>query len=154
MVAEREDLLEQYTPHLRYDTNEGFFSDAPEEWTDREYSVLRRRNGDGTPGEVIASGSPQPGEAKLDMGFLGATEYRDKSQVQPTDFLTWTRSDHRDEFNRLHQRADYRNRVYGRTQRDPKGRLWLQYWLYSSTTTTTWPAGSGSTRATGRASFS
>jgi hemolysin-activating ACP:hemolysin acyltransferase len=129
-VTEHEDLLKRYAPHLKYDTNEGFFADAPEEWTDQEYSVLRRRNADGTPGDVIASGSPKDGEAKLDMGFLGAAEYRDKTPVEPTDFITWTRSDHRDQFNVLHQREDYRNRVYGRTQRDGDNRLWLQYWFY------------------------
>jgi hypothetical protein len=129
-LVEREDLLVRHTPHLKYDSTEAFYADSPAEWTDREWSVLQRRNEDDTPGDVIASGAPDDGTPKLDIDFLGETHYGDGTEVRRTDFTTWTRSDHREQFRLLHQRPDYRNRIYGRTQRGRDGRLWLQYWFY------------------------
>ena len=131
-----EELLAEFEPHLRYDSAEAYFADSPAEWTDREFSELRRRRPHGErddvekPDEVIASGTPRDGIPKLDLGFLNEGTYGDgKTKVEKTDYVTWARVDHREVYRELHQRPEYRNRIYARAV-EGDGRLWLQYWFY------------------------
>ena len=113
-------LLERYKPQPRYDSQEAFFADSAEEMTANPGNQLRRADG-----TVIAETG-----SGLDLKTLGST-YPDGSAAQASDVLGIQGKDYRTQYSRLRTaRADLRNVVYGHTQTDPDGKLWLQYWFW------------------------
>ena len=118
-MSEHDELLRQFLPRLRYDSNEQYFADSPAQWTDNPGHELRR--GDGT----LLARAPA-----LSLGLLGETEYSDGRAVQPNDFISDPRRDYRAQYVTLRvARPDLKNRTYGHAV-EQNGRLWLQYWLW------------------------
>ena len=102
-VSEHDELLRQFLPRLRYDSNEQYFADSPAQWTDNPGHELRR--GDGT----LLARAPA-----LSLGLLGETEYSDGRAVQPTDFIADPRRDYRAQYVTLRvARPELKNRIYG-----------------------------------------
>ncbi|MDQ3851016.1 MAG: hypothetical protein M3296_10440 [Actinomycetota bacterium] len=134
---ELEALLRRFQPRLRYDSQEAFFADSAEEWTDNPDNALRRSRPDGRRGELIASASPRAGEQQLALSFLGYPTYADGTAVERVEHGAGgdqigadSRRDYRQMYLELRRTERYRNRMYGRAKEDSDGRLWLQYWFF------------------------
>jgi hypothetical protein len=118
-MGEHDDLLRRSTPRLRYDSNEQYFADSPEQWTQNPGNELRRSGG-----ELLAR-APE-----LNLAFLGAAIYFDRRKVEKGDFIGDPKRDYRRQYVALRiARPELKNRVYGRAV-EAGGRLWLQYWLW------------------------
>jgi hypothetical protein len=131
-VAEPEELLRRFAPQLRYDSQEAFFADSAAEWTDNPGNVLRHAPTEGQPEDVIAAATPGPGQAQLSLEYLGAAYPDGGGTAEPSDQISDSRRDYRDQYValRTEQRERYANRMYGRAKEDSDGRLWLQYWFF------------------------
>ena len=125
-------LLQRHIPMLRYDAQEPYFADAASEWTDNPGNVLRRADG-----TVLASATPDGGQAKLSLGFLGPTQYPGDAPVSADDRVADPAHDYVAQAQALHAQPQYANRVYGHWATGDDGRVWLAYWFSTSTTTTT-----------------
>jgi hypothetical protein len=113
MPSASEDLLRQFLPRLRYDSNEQYFADSAAQWTDNPGNELRR--GDGT---LLAS-APE-----LSLDYIG--DYA----AEASDFISDPRRDYRAQYVALRvARPELKNRVYGHAV-EQNGRLWLQYWFW------------------------
>ncbi len=123
MSIDRNVLLERNRPLLKYDSNESYFADSAEEWTDWKDNRLLK-------GEtLLAAATPSHGAVQLSLPFLGPDKYPDKAAVEPTDLIDCTGDDYAKAAHELHQDPRYRNRMYGRAV-ESKGRWWLQYWFF------------------------
>jgi len=136
-AADQGELLRRFQPRLRYDSQEAFFADAAEEWTDKPDNVLRRAGPDGRPGELIASARRGAGERQLSLAFLGHPSYADGTPAEAVEkgrggdqIGARSRRDYREMYVELRKAERYRNRMYGRAKEDADGRLWLQYWFF------------------------
>jgi hypothetical protein len=123
------ELLRRFQPQLRYDSNEAFFADSAAIWTDNPSNTLRRASRDDRAGELLAAARPGPGQAQLNLAFLGPSRYGGGEAVQRTDLIGSSRRDYRDQYVALRGDRAYANRIYGRAKED-LGRLWLQYWFF------------------------
>jgi len=124
MGADRKTLLERHRPLLKYDSNESYFADAADAWTDwRENRLLQGKN-------LIAAATPTDGTPKLSLPFLVPDEYESKAKVKATDLIDCEGGDYAAIAHELHQVPRYRNRMYGRAAEDSKGHWWLQYWFF------------------------
>ena len=113
------ELLQRFLPALRYDSNEAFFADAVEIMIGANDAFELTR----ASGEVIA---PSP----VEPGMMGGRTYGNGKPVQDGDRLMSTRRDYREQAFELHPNPSLRNVVYGHTQADSTGRVWLQYWYF------------------------
>ena len=130
-MGEHDDLLKRFQPVLRYDSNEQFFADSAEQYTEAPGITLRRapvsRKQSGT---VLASADGAGGVPKLTLDFLGPKVYGNGAPVEKTDVIGVRGKDYRKQYVRLRiARPDLNNRIYGRAV-TVNGRLWLQYWLW------------------------
>src|SRR3954451_10851404 len=123
------ELLQRFQPLLRYDSNEAFFADSAAEWTDNPVNSLRRGPSEDRQGDLLAAATPAPGQAQLDLAFLGASRYGNGDDVERDDLIGCSRRDYRDQYVALRRNRAYANRMYGRARED-LGRLWLQYWFF------------------------
>jgi hypothetical protein len=112
-------LLERHRPRLVYDSHEAYLADSAAIWTDSPTNVLERANG-----TVIAK------PAKLNLAFLGAHAYGDKSRALVSDMIGDTTRNYAANAAALHKLAKYSNRAHAHARKDAQGRLWLQYWLF------------------------
>jgi hypothetical protein len=115
-----DELLATHRPFLKYDSQESYFADSAAEMTDNPGNRLVK-----TDGTVLA----RAGDG-LTLGFLGE-EYPDGSPAAKTDVISDPSRNYRDQARALHQKPEYRNRMYGHTVEDGTGALWLQYWFFS-----------------------
>jgi hypothetical protein len=113
------ELLEQYKPFLKYDSQESYFADSAAEWTDNPGNELKRADG-----TVLATA-----EHGLDLAFLGTT-YTPDAPAAATDVIGARSKDYREQARRLHDLPGYANHVYGHAVPDAAGDLWLQYWFF------------------------
>jgi Vacuolar protein sorting-associated protein 62 len=116
-------LLERHRPLLKYDSNESYFADSAEEWTNWKDNRLLKG------GTLLAAATPGDGAAQLSLAFLGPDEYADKVAAERTDLIDCKGDDYAKAAHELHQDPRYRNRMYGRAV-ESKGRWWLQYWFF------------------------
>jgi len=124
MSINRNVLLERHRPLLKYDSNESYFADSAEAWTDwKENRLLQGER-------LIAATTPTDGTPKLSLPFLVPDEYEGKVKVEASDLIDCKGGDYAKIAQELHQDPRYRNRMYGRAAEDPKGRWWLQYWFF------------------------
>jgi hypothetical protein len=143
------ELLRRFQPQLRYDSNEAFFADSAAMWTDNPANALRRASRDDRAGDLLAAARPGPGQAQLDLAFLGPSRYGGGEAAQRTDIIGSSRRDYRDQYVTLRHDRAYANRMYGRVKED-LGRLWLQYWFFYFFNDYNLAGASGFTRAIGR----
>jgi hypothetical protein len=138
-MTDHETLLRRFQPQLLYDSQEAFFADAAEEWTDNPYNVLRRTGPDGRGGKLIAAARPDQDrkEKQLTLSFLGHPEYSDGTGAEAVEkdgsgdqIGARRRRDYREMYFELRKDERYRNRMYGRAKEDSEDRLWLQYWFF------------------------
>ena len=113
-------LLGKHQPELRYDINEQFFADAAEEVLALGHAALRRPGRD----KPLASGPD------LTFDLLGENYGEKLGPAQDDDYLVCLTRDYGGLSQQMHQRAEFRNVIYGRARKGGDGRLWLQYWLY------------------------
>ncbi len=125
-MAAHDDLLKRFQPVLRYDSNEQYFVDSAQQWTDCPGNELRRKDrSDGTKGQVVA----MAGDA-LSLAFLGPDGYENGAQFEDGDIIGNPGKNYREEYIQLRtQRPELNNRMYGRTV-EHNDRLWLQYWFW------------------------
>lgn len=127
--AELRPLLERYRPLLQYDSLESYRADSvatiAEMVAGRRCNSLHRADG-----RTIAATVPAPGQAKLDLSFLGAPSYADGQAAREDDYLDEAGGSHADDARLMRRRAGCADLVYGRARHDRDGRLWLQYWLF------------------------
>lgn len=127
------DLLARYSPFVQYDSLESFAADSVATMTDCVPPGHPRgnalRQGDE---RTLAEVEPPAGESKLELGFLRARSYDDPgaTAVSGEDYLDAVGKDYVADARRMHALPGYADQVYGRTKRDGKGRLWLQYWFF------------------------
>jgi|SRR6476659_1038847 len=129
MSDDKSPLLERHRPLLKYDSNECYFADSAEEWTDWKANRLLQGK------RLIAAATPRDGTPQLSASFLDPDDYggEDGSEiaVKPSDLIGteggegYVRAAHE-----LHQNPRYRNRMYGRAVKDSKDHWWLQYWFF------------------------
>lgn len=123
LSADKKVLLERHRPLLKYDSNESYFADSAEEWTNWKDNRLLK-------GEtLLAAATPGDGAAQLSLAFLGPDEYADKVAAERTDLIDCKGDDYAKAAHELHQDPRYRNRMYGHAV-ESKGRWWLQYWFF------------------------
>jgi hypothetical protein len=124
MGIDRNILLERHRPLLKYDSNESYFADSAEAWTDwKENRLLQGK-------KPIAAATPSDGAPKLSLSFLAPDEYAGDIAVTASDLIDCTGDDYAKIADELHQNPRYRNRMYGRAVEDPTGHWWLQYWFF------------------------
>jgi hypothetical protein len=124
MSIDRNVLLERHRPLLKYDSNECYFADSAEEWTDCRHNRLRR--GEST----IAAATPGDGGRRLTLDFLRSGEYDGGPMTEATDLIDCQEDDYAAIAGELHRDPRYRNRMYGWAVEDSKGHWWLQYWFF------------------------
>lgn len=115
-------LLREYQPYLRFDSQEAYFADAASTMTDSPGDTLKRHDG-----TVLATAG-----AGLSLALLGTDPYggRPDAAAQPTDVLSIADRHYRERAAALHAKAEYRNVVYGHVATDSQGARWLQYWCF------------------------
>jgi Vacuolar protein sorting-associated protein 62 len=114
-----EELLALHKPVLKYDSQESFFADAAEIWTDAPGNRLVRADG-----TVLAEAG-----RGLSLAYLGP-RYPDGQRAQKDDVIGHPVKKYREQARRLHEQPQYANRVYGHAVIDRAGDLWLQYWFF------------------------
>jgi hypothetical protein len=115
------DLLRQYAPELRYETQESYFADSAAEMTDNSVPGVRRNTLKDASGTQIAA------PPALSLGFLGDPLYANGRTAASSDYLDEANS-YQQDAQRL-RAAGYGDRIYGRVA-TAGGRTWLQYWLF------------------------
>jgi len=130
-MAEHDDLLTRFAPLLRYDSNEQYFADSAQQWTDCPNNELRRADvAVGKKGKILARAVPSGEQTKLTLAFLGPATYASGEPFQKGDIIGYSGRDYRKVYVRLRkERPELRNVMYGRTV-EQNGRLWLQYWFW------------------------
>jgi hypothetical protein len=128
-MTDTDALLKRFQPQLKYDSNEAFFADSAAEWTDNPGNVLKRPKSAAGPERVFAAASPQPGQSRLSLAFLGA-RYEGTDDAEATDVISDPTRNYGDQYVALRQKPGYKNRMYGHASKDSDGRLWLQYWFW------------------------
>jgi hypothetical protein len=120
-AARQRDLLIRHQPYLRYDSQEAFFADAAEMFT--EGLGMRLRAG-GSTQDVATAGHG------LSLAFLGHDDAYPGTAIRPGagDTLGIPDRRYRERAAALHLLPDIRNVVYGRVATDRDGATWLQYW--------------------------
>jgi len=112
-------LLKRFQPCLRYDSLEGYFADAAQEWTANPGNRLCRKDG-----KVIAT----TGNG-LSLDFLD-TRYPNGEEARPDDYVEAADDDYGHQYAGLRSaHPDFRNVMYGRGVPSHTG-LWLQYWFF------------------------
>lgn len=133
-MATPSELLHRHRPVLKYDSNETYFADAAEEWTDHHGNRLKRG------GEILAVSGGQDGKPGLSLGVLGG-DYADgilvgqdpnARKAVKSDLIDCPDDDYVADAGEMHEDPAYRNKMYGRAVREPRpgGALWLQYWFF------------------------
>jgi hypothetical protein len=124
MTLGHAELLQKHRPILRYDSNECYFADSAAEWTDHRGNRLKRGS------EILATAGGDPGVPALSLEFLGL-EYPGGVVAEKSDLVDCPDKDYVADAAEMHRQPVYRNKMYGRTQREPDGgSLWLQYWFF------------------------
>src|SRR3954449_8960639 len=120
-AAQQRDLLDRHQPYLRYDSQEAYFADAAEMFTDGP--GMRLRAG-GSTRDLATAGHG------LSLAFLSHPERYPGSDVVPAsgDTLGIPDKRYRERAAELHLRTAIRNVVYGHVAVDRNGATWLQYW--------------------------
>src|SRR3954453_15203173 len=120
-AAAQRDLLDRHQPYLRYDSQEAYFADAAEMFTDGP--GMRLRAG-GSTRDLATAGHG------LSLAFLSPPERYPGSDVVPAsgDTLGIPDKRYRERAAELHLRTAIRNVVYGHVAVDRNGATWLQYW--------------------------
>lgn len=133
-MATASELLHRHRPVLKYDSNETYFADAADEWTDHRGNRLKRG------GEILAVAGGEGGKPGLSLGLLGA-RYPDgilgtgdpsAQKAKKADLIDCPDDDYVADAGEMHEDPAYRNKMYGRAVREPHdgGALWLQYWFF------------------------
>jgi hypothetical protein len=119
------ELLRRHTPVLRYDSQEPYFADASAEWTDNPGNVLRRVDG-----TLLAAASPQAGQVRLTLDFLGPKTYANGEAVSHDDWIGDPSHEYVAQARAMHAQPQYANRVFGHWATGSDGRVWLAYWFF------------------------
>jgi hypothetical protein len=122
------DLLRQYAPELRYETQESYFADSAAEMTDNYVSGSRTNYLVAGSGTRIAAANPASALANLSLGFLGSPVYANGQAATDNDYLDAANSSYQQDAQRM-RAAGYGDRIYGRVV-NSGGRTWLQYWFF------------------------
>ena len=122
-----ETLLRRYAPELRYEAQEGYFSDSAAEMTDN-FAGSRQNYLVSSSGTRIAAANPADPLAHLSLGFLGDPVYADGRAATTGDYLDAANTNYQQDAQRM-RAAGYADRVYGRAVVSG-GRTWLQYWFF------------------------
>jgi hypothetical protein len=118
------ELLDLHRPVLKYDSNECYFADAADEWTDHQGNRLKK-------GDRVLAEAGGGTVAELSIDFLGTCEYPGGEEVAAGDLIDCADDDYRADAAMMHRQAKYGNKMYGRAVREPGGgALWLQYWFF------------------------
>jgi hypothetical protein len=118
-------LLQRHVPVLRYDSQEPYFADAADEWTDNPGNELRRADG-----TVLAAARPTGGQQRLALSFLGRSNYANGRAVSRDDRIADPSHNYAAQAAALHGQARYANRVYGHWATGGDRRVWLAYWFF------------------------
>jgi hypothetical protein len=120
-VARQRELLERHQPYLRYDSQEAYFADAAEMFTEGPGMRLRAA---GSTRDIAVAGDG------LSLAFLGHDDAYPGTTIRPGtgDTLGIPDKRYRQRAAELHLRADIRNVAYGHVATDSDGSTWLQYW--------------------------
>ncbi len=127
------DLLDRYSPYVRYDSMESFAATSPATMTDCAPAGFPHGNALCQKNEkVLASVNPKDGASKLSLDFLRADKYADaaETKVNPDDYIDAVGKNYVEASREMHTRPGYANHVYGHAKKDEKGSLWLQYWFF------------------------
>jgi hypothetical protein len=122
-TADYQTELYQYSPQIRYDTQEGYYADSTAEITDNPGNVLKDSNGDCLAG----SGDPTC-HASLTLDYLGT--FTDPN-LYASSYIDEVNDTVSTDAQRMHADPNYANRIFGRVIQSPTdGKFWLQYWLF------------------------
>jgi hypothetical protein len=115
-------LLMRHQPYLRYDSQEAYFADAAEMFTDGPGMRLRAA---GDTHDIATAGRG------LSLAFLGHDDRYPGTTITPAagDTLGVPDKQYRRRAAELHERPEIRNVVYGHVATDRHGAVWLQYWF-------------------------
>ena len=146
-VLEAQELLNEYSPDLWYDSQESYRADSAASitdlWGDEENgvwqtgedpytNVLWDADGEEVPGtgDELARSEPElePGQFELSLDNLGST-YPTSLEADDNDWLD-ERNDHYAEDNEDLEVLGYADHIYGHAVADSGGQLWLQYWFF------------------------
>jgi hypothetical protein len=122
-------LLERHRPLLRYDSLDPVRADSAAAICSlslrSRWNSLHRADG-----ALIASCSPAPGEARLDLDFLSASTYADGQPVEHGDHLDECGGSLGADSHELRRDPTLTDVAFGRARRNAGGTVWLQYWLF------------------------
>ncbi len=123
-------LLERHRPLLAYDSLDCVRADSAATICSLALPGSRCNSLHRADGALIATASPVPGQARLEIGYLGAGAYADGQPAEPGDHLDECGGSLAADAFALHRDPSLADVVYGRARRGPAGTLWLQYWLF------------------------
>jgi hypothetical protein len=124
-------LLERHRPLLRYDSLECVRADSAATICELATPAGRGNSLHRADGTLIAAAAPGPGEAKLELDFLGAGGYADGRPASRRDHLDESGGSLAADALALRRDPAYADLLYGHARRGPGGAdLWLQYWLF------------------------
>jgi hypothetical protein len=126
------ELLERFVPFVQYDSLETYAADSVAIMTDCVPAGFPRGNTLNDGRRVMAAVVPEGDESKLDLEFLRGRHYPDPAEtaVGHKDHLDAVGKHYVEDARTMHARPGYANQVYGFANRNTKGELWLQYWLF------------------------
>jgi hypothetical protein len=127
MTPTTDELLAAHRPIVRYDSQEPYFADAAQTWTDQPSNVLLDAHD-----QVIAAATPAAGGEQLSLALLGNHRYANGTATSAADRINNTTSPHNyvAQAQAMHAKAGYANRMYGHAATDRFGNVWLAYWFF------------------------
>lgn len=144
-ALENEELLDEYTPKLFYDSQESYRTDSPAEitdnwgseeglWTEGEGAYTNDLWSGGEESESaqeIARSSPEleSGQFTLSLENLGS-EYPSELEARENDWIDERNEHYAEDAQELEGRSGYVNHDYGHAIADAEGNLWLEYWFF------------------------
>jgi hypothetical protein len=132
-MATEQELLNRYSPFIRYDSLESYSADSVETMTDCWTPQNPHGNVLRAAGHELAAVRPPAGEAKLDLAFLRSGKYPNPThaKVDKEDFLDVVGKEYVAEAHAMHLLPGMADQIYGHATTDSAGSLWLQYWFYA-----------------------
>lgn len=128
-LASDADLLDKYTPILRYDAQETYRADSVAEITDNYQKGRGRGNLLKRGQTILAAADPSSPYRDLSLGLLGYPLYADRSAALPDDYIDEANA-YATDAQRLHALPQYADRAYGHVVHTADGNTILQYWFF------------------------
>jgi hypothetical protein len=123
------EVLEWYSPEMRYDAMEGYRADSPATLTDTYVSGSSSNYLKRSTQKVVAASDPAQKVDDLNLNYLAPVYPGRAGTAATSDFIDES-NNYATDAQRMHANATYANRVSGRVVNYTDGSKVLQYWFW------------------------